>query len=827
MPPWEKYANPAGNYGPDPYKVNDEQRKQQAAALAAEAAARAAAAADRANNNSAVSNANSQEMTKLAREKFEFDKKKGGGAADTQKMANLRALERQIEEVRGLYNRDLKGGGLLESLGEYLPFAENRAFDSAGKALAETGFGAFRVPGVGSQSDAEGARFVEAYAPSASDQDSVIEQKITNLENRLRDTYREMGIEPRQPEQQSDMPMAVAGAAQPPAGPQGPDTTSPIIGSGNGAPLPGGFAPYGAKTRIEADPARAGLNSEVLGMIKGRVSPDLINQHILNRGGVPANPKVLQDAIAFAEKNPKWQGVDLETREVPMTGMQQFRNNAPQTRFGTAAATGLNAGGLGIPQMLAGGEGLDYLRSVNPKSAFVGDVAGVIGGTAALGKAGASVAGKFAPALLGGGKRAALARQVGTDATYGGIYGATTEGDPLTGAATAALGSGVGAGIGKGLQKTFAGGGDVAAQALRDRGIPLTVGQALGGLPKRLEDAATSIPIIGDVINARRGEGLEAFNRAAFQDAGAPIGASVNDIGESGIDALRPQISRAYDNATQGVDVNLDQQYAGDIAPFLAQGSALTGDYGAGFSRLINNRVRPALDTGQLSGANYQNMTRAMRDSRASVKGQPFAEDYIEPVQGMEAATRSLMERQGGEGVIAGLGRADAAYRNSKVLGKAVEAGRNGGRSGEVGVFAPSQLNDASVANARKFGGNGATENRPFYELATQGQAVLPSKIGDSGTPIRMLAGAGLLGTGTAGAGYAGADPATVAAPVGATALLALLGTKKGQKMLVKGLMDRPEVLKKAGGLIGRRKAQRAIGSAGAGIGVGALPYFE
>jgi len=602
------------------------------------------------------------------------------------------------------------------------------------------------------------------------------------------------------------------------------------------APQPdrGGYAPYGAQYRTIDNPALAGVNAAIGKMIAQGASREQIAAFAASKGvTLPPDTKWGQETPAgraWMKQNPgKPYPVNVDDMVVPMSGFEQFRNNAPQTKVGTALATAGNAGGFGVPQMLAGSEGLDYLRSQEPEAAFAGDVAGVIGGTAALGRAGGAVAGRVAPSLLGGGAKAAARRQLATDAAYGGIYGGATEGTPegaLVGAGTALLGSGLGMGVGRGLQKTFEGGGDLAAQALRERGIPLTVGQALGGLPKRLEDAATSIPIIGDVINARRGEGLQAFNRAAFEDAGRPIGATVDDIGDAGMDALRPQTSRAYDRATDGVTVPLDPRYAQELAPSLQQGASLTGDYGAGFARMVNNRVKPALDTGELTGANYQNMMRAMRDSRGSVKGQPFAEDYIEPVRAMEDATRGLMERQGGESVVTGLRMADDAYRNQKVLEKAIEASRNGTRSGEVGVFTPSQLNDASVANARKFGGTGATENRPFYDLATQGQSVLPSKLGDSGTPMRMFAGAGLLGAGTGIPAYSGADASTVAAPVGITAAAALLGTKAGQKALVKAIMDRKASTRALGGMFGRRKAQKALSAAGAGLGVGALPYI-
>lgn len=122
-----------------------------------------------------------------------------GGAAtaanpkDQQRLANLEALRAQIGRVAELYS---KGPGATQGpsgLMDYLPTPGNRAFDSAGAGLGEVGLAAFRVPGVGSQSDAELKAFIQANRPSASDYDSQIEEKIGNLQRRLQTTYQSMG----------------------------------------------------------------------------------------------------------------------------------------------------------------------------------------------------------------------------------------------------------------------------------------------------------------------------------------------------------------------------------------------------------------------------------------------------------------------------------------------------------------------------------------------------------------------------------------------------------------------------------------------------------
>lgn len=830
--------------GVDPskaYAAEDQQMQR-------DTAARSAAQAEIANRNSAAANS-------LAERKFAYDqsrrneapltaKDRADAIVEYNKAIQLRAT---IDDLVTKYRTGPGSTSGAFGIADYLPTPDNNDFNNAANKLRGSVKATQGFTGGEGNTASESRMNIGPFIPSSYDYDQTTKSNLDELYNQsdnavqrtvallggVPDQYGNVTQQPAskavrmpfegQPQQQPQDQQNVAalmtqGGGNGGQGPQGPDQSSVFLGD---APKPdnGGFAPYGATSRTVNNPALAGLNETLGKMIAQGATREQLAEFAASKGVIFGdNTKFGQDTPAgraWMKQNPgKPYPVNVDDMSVPMSGTEQFMNNAPQTRAGTFLTQAGNAGGFGIPQMLAGGDGFDYLRSQEPGYSFAGDVAGVIGGTAALGGAGRAIAGKVAPNLLGGAGKAAFGRGLATDATYGGIYGGTTEGDPLTGAATAALGSGLGMGIGKGIQKTFAGGGDLAAQALRERGIPLTMGQAMGGMSKRIEDGATSIPFIGDMINNRRTEGLRAFNKVAFQDGGAPIGAQVDDIGEAGMDALRPQISRYYDNTTQDVNVPLDQQYATDLAPNLQQGSQLVGDYGAGFSRLVNNRIKPALDSGQLSGENYQNMTRAMRDSRASVKGQPFAEDYIEPVRGIEDATRSLMTRQGGDSVIAGLARADEAYRNSKVLGNAVAAAKN-----TDGMFMPSQLNNASSQNAAKFGGNAATENRPFRDLAMNGQAVLPSKMADSGTPFRTGLGVGGISALTGGAGYvSNGDPMTTVAPLATTGLLALLGTKTGQKLLVKSLMDRSDWSKGIGKMIGSRKGQRAISGAGAGL---------
>ena len=134
----------------------------------------------------------------------------------------------------------------------------------------------------------------------------------------------------------------------------------------------------------------------------------------------------------------------------------------------------------------------------------------------------------------------------------------------------------------------------------------------------------------------------------------------------------------------------------------------------------------------------------------------------------------------------------------------ALNRARSGTQSGEIGVFTPSQLIQASRQSERRFGSNG------LRELAEQGQQVLPSTVPNSGTADRALAatflgggvGATGLGFGESGPNYDSTNPTALASAI---AVLTALGTRRGQQALNRAAFDRPERFGQVGQAIRRR----------------------
>lgn len=275
---------------------------------------------------------------------------------------------------------------------------------------------------------------------------------------------------------------------------------------GNEAP-PGGFVPYGGKSRTENNPQWKGVNEAIKGMIVGGRPDEEISAFLASKGINAQGLTGLQQAKDYYRKTGKTNfRVDVDDIEVPMSGTEQFRNDAPQTRAGTMVATYLNAGAMGLPSLVAGDQ-IDALRDVNPGYAMAGDIAGAVTGTGLFGLAGKSalkaVPSKFGPTID---KLASkpivgdLARDVG----YGATYGATTEGDPVTGALFATAGNLGGRAIVGGGRAAAGRGGEIvgnpqdAAKSIVARNLPRDIDPVAAllaegsdmGLPMVLADAS-------------------------------------------------------------------------------------------------------------------------------------------------------------------------------------------------------------------------------------------------------------------------------------------------------------------------------------------------
>lgn len=782
----------------DPRIAAREDRAVNADTRASEAAARAADAAARDAQNDALS---------LRLKQIELQKASQPAKADTEKQARtarLRALEQQLSRVDQLYGQNLRGGA-PNQLNRLVPDIFNPTlgqFDSSAAGLAEQALWAFRVPGVGSQSDAELRAFVNANQPQSTDSDLRIEEKLGNIRRRIQ---AELGnLEPQAAAGANN----TTGAAALPAMPQStlpPSSPTPTIDpSGN------------REFSTEYDKAFA---SEAQAAFNAGATRDQMNEIAKKYGAQPFGAD-LEQAIQSRNAGGRAQFT------TPVTGREAA--GLTGQLFGAAAATPVGSYGMGalnamtmgtLDEMVgaAGGNATatqvakDLAARENPLASMLGNVTGgalaVAAPEAAMSRMG-----------IGGATGVMAPRLMATDAAYGAAFGAGENNDDrlsgaLTGGISGALGGTVGRGAVSGTGMAFRGVRDAGVRRLQEAGVPMTMGQIMsqsgrvGQMVKGVEDRLAGLPLVGDLINARRTQGLEGFNRAAFNEALAPIQGTVDQVAEGGIQQAQQAVSGAYDNALGGVRVQADPQFVQDMAAARARATGVP-NHGQGLGYTLDNNVGNLFDdTGGLTGERLQAAIQTLRGEAPAYSGQPLGNEAAGSLRQAEDALTGLVVRQAPD-VMPALGSANQAYRNLRILEDAVgDSGKNTG-----GLFTPAQLGMKSAQNTKSYGGKAANArgDRPFFELQRAGQDILPSKVPDSGTAGRLALPA-ILGGAGAGAGYLGGDTQTGAA---LGLLAAAPASRTGQRLIQDALLRRsPEMVRIGDTIVNRSRLGGMFGA--------------
>ncbi len=758
-------------------------------------------------------------------------------------LSNIGLLETTLADLRQQYETHFRGKGLQSVAEEFAParFApQYGVFDTTAQSMLADMAKAKGLTAQQFNTPAEQRMFFEPLIPKRGDPDEVIESKLANLERMIAtgraSTERNLGI--AQQRADNEVPGQANGAAtKPPPGVGGdPGDLPPANAPGGNQPTP---PPSDNVWDANHDLGGRGTDTGMFGFGEGTREVDhpeirsMVASLINSGAGFATVNAALKEAkwakpVSLQEWNAiqQWRAANPgkpypassvnATETVPLS----LRERVSGSDVGAGAAHMSNALTAGIPAYLAGEEGeraLDAMAAAHPDSALTGTVIGGVGG--AMG-AEAALAARAPLALVRYAPRIA-------DALYGATSGFTGAedgqrlGGALTGAVLAPIAGKTGELAMRGVGAAARGVTDPAVNYLRDARVPLTVGQTLGGAAKKIEDALTSIPGVGNMVEARRTAGLEGFNRAAFDVGAETTGGQVQDIGTAGLRQLEQLKTDAYSRALDPVMIDANTpQFLADLAAAKRSAQLIPNVNGAqdaalaGLRSRIDGAVNPATDT--ISGRDFQEAYRGLaRTGRERAAGDYGHEIGQAMRQGQDALVGALEEQN--PGAYAAFTDANAANRRLNILADAVGRARNADND----IFTPAQLEAADFASANKLTGKvaAASGDRPFAELASAGQEVLPSRLPDSGTWTRALVGAGLTGAfGGVGAAAGGAEGAGAGTGLGlaANAALMLGGTRAGQRLMTELLLNRPDVLRAAGeGL--KRRAQLG-GGFGAGV---------
>lgn len=298
-----------------------------------------------------------------------------------------------------------------------------------------------------------------------------------------------------------------------------------------------------------------------------------------------------------------------------------------------------------------------------------------------------------------------------------------------------------------------------AASNLMSKGVKLTPGQALGGRIRMAEEAAASIPIIGDFIKKKEAQNLETFGRATMNEAidvlnqnknkgkikaafsfimgknpkkqvKIPSGVSGNEAFTVADDAIRA----AYDEVIPKLSLNIDDKFIGNVQEIFTKSQSklpdeyvkvMDGIFTEQLSRLAKDRSGEVLKSvdGDLGLA-------AITFKRSS---SAVEREVGEALFDVQTLLRDSMTSKNKD-VMADYNRVQKAFKTLLPVEKAVA---NATRTG--GVFTPAQLLSASksvdstrrkLATAR---GEGIQQ-----EFAQQAQDVMGKTIPDSGSAGRL-----------------------------------------------------------------------------------------
>jgi len=718
----------------------------------------------------------------------------------TDRISRLNQVVAQINRVQELFDQSVGAtrgvGGILD----YLPSDANARFDAAGASLSQQGLAAFRVPGTGTVSDRDAIMFDRANLPTASTRDAAIDEQLTGLRTRVAEEMAALGLDA------PDFRETTLERFQPSA----MDQT--FINTG-----PGAMETGSGQTSIPIPP---GMQQEFQTWL-------LSNAGTMTPESYAAERVRLDQKYGFGESDPSrylgegqnqinaiQNGGTLNLTIPPvnrdLTELETSADAAVRNPVGAFAANATNMIGAGGAEALAGGEGFAALRNEFPVSSTLGEVAGAIGGTSLLGRGAAATIGRAAPRLLGGGGRAQFGRNLATDIAYSGAYGGMTGQGIAESAAEGGVGSALGQGAGRILGRAVSGVNvSPAVEYLRSRNIPLTTGQTLGDFTSRLEQRAASLPLVSDMIRARRIDAEEGLNLAAFSDAGESIGFTPTRIGREGVADLmgdraagsRGAINDAYGSAVAGQSFALDPQLIGDVNVAGSQAQRLPPVLRADANQALQNTFEPLANNTAITGPQWQGMRRELAGYQAEQTGPGFPSNYRDVMgQGIDALD-GLATRQGGPEVVQNLNNANRANRLGNIVQDAAYRA-----DGSDYRFSASQLQDANKASGRRFPGV-----NPLAELADNAQQVMGQSVPNSGTADRLMqAGAftGLAGLGGAIGLSAGGDAQSAgtgaAIPTAAMILAALGGTRQGQRAINAMLTQRPASARALGDAVRR-----------------------
>jgi hypothetical protein len=411
-----------------------------------------------------------------------------------------------------------------------------------------------------------------------------------------------------------------------------------------------------------------------------------------------------------------------------------------------------------------------------------------------------------AGSLIPGGAAASLLPRMASGAASGGLfagepnYNANVSGpdywkDQGIGAGINAAIGGVAPAVTSAIARLVRPNTSPEIQTLMENGVRPTPGQMLGGTANQLEQAATSIPIVGDIVKTGRYGATQQFDRGAINQVLTQIGEKLEapTLGREAIQEMGDKVSAAYNARVPNASMALPQSSAQDISQLRTMASFMPPDRATQFEKILQGKVLDKISpNGHMTGESFK---EAESDLGKLASDYLYNHAATSDERQLGGAVRELQStlrgwlQQANPASASEISSANAAY--ARMLRVENAASRSGA---EPGLFSPAQLQAAAkkYATPRSY----AQGTGLMQDYADAGRQVLGATLPDSGTPYRGMA--ALLGGSALGAlaGEKFDSPAATktALGIGGGALLAGgMYSPAGRAAIAHMLATRPE----------------------------------
>ncbi len=455
--------------------------------------------------------------------------------------------------------------------------------------------------------------------------------------------------------------------------------------------------------------------------------------------GYSADNGGVLDGIVQGIRDPIDAGAQMLRRAVPDSvgqAVDQFGNTLADMGLPVARSEGVAGVDRIVNEVndryersreMAGRDGVDWAR-------IGGNIAGTTPLLAAVPGGQATLMGRMLAGTVQGGAIGALNPVVGEQAQ--GDFSGSKLGQMGMGAAFGAATPVVTGAIGR-LISPMASRANSPAQLLRNEGVQLTPGQALGGALMRLEDRAMSAPIVGDAIRAARNRGNESLNRAVYNRVLEPIGQTTNKVGREAVDDVAAKVGQAYDDVLAQVSFRPDNAFNQSIANLRSMAAQLPEREATQFERVLQREVLGPLSKGRaIDGMTFKDIESQLTHQISKFKAAPdaYQNDLGDALGEVLRSLRDNLVRLN-PAHAKRLQAVNTAYANLVRLQGA--AGKIGAQDG---VFTPQQLaNAVRMADRTKRKGAYAKGAALMQDLSDAAQSRMSAQVPDSGTAERLM----------------------------------------------------------------------------------------